>query len=572
VRGPAPLRGAIMVCGTSSHAGKSLLVAGLCRALGRAGVRVAPFKGQNMSLNSTVTPGGAEIGRAQWAQAVAAGAVPEAAMNPVLLKPTGERASQVVVMGRPWATLDAAGFQQAKAELVGIVDSALADLRRRYDVVVLEGAGSPAEINLPGSDLVNLGLAARAGVPAIVVGDIDRGGVFAHLYGTVALLPAPLRAQVRGFVINKFRGDPALLGDGPDQLAARCGVPTLGVLPFLEGVVLDAEDSLALLDRIGDRTGGGAWGPGGPGVPGEAAGAEVLDVAVVRFPRVSNFTDLDPLALEPGVAVRFVTGPGALGDPDLVVLPGTKATVADLAWLRGSGLAAALERLRRGPRPPVVLGVCGGYQMLGRRIEDPAHVESDQAEVDGLGWLDVVTRFHPVKRTAQRRGTEVHGGLPVAGYEIHHGQPRPAAGAIPWFALEPDVGEGRGGNRGDGRPGADGGEGPGCDGGGDRLGRGRGDRLGRGFEEEGVRDEPAGVFGTSLHGLLECDALRGALLAFVARRRRRSWSPSGLVFAAARRAQLDRLADACEAHLDLGGLWSIVRHGAASAPTPGGTR
>src|SRR3984957_19827705 len=245
-----PRGGALMVCGTTSDAGKSTIVAGLCRLLARQGVSVAPFKGQNMSLNSVVTAEGAEIGRAQWLQAVAAGVEPEAAMNPVLLQPTSERASQVIVMGRPRDTSQAADYQRSKAALVPVVDAALADLRARFDVVICEGAGSPAEINLLDHDIVNLGLAARARIPAILVGDIHRGGVFAHLFGTVAVLPEDLRPSIRAFVINMFRGDPALLGDAMEQLEARCGVPTLGVLPFVPGLVLDAEDSL---HRMGTR-------------------------------------------------------------------------------------------------------------------------------------------------------------------------------------------------------------------------------------------------------------------------------------------------------------------------------
>jgi len=339
----APRRGAVMICGTASNVGKSVLVAGLCRLLARRGVSVAPFKGQNMSLNSVVTGDGAEIGRAQGAQAAAAGVPPEAAMNPVLLKSLGERRSQVVVLGRPWSVLEAAEFQRRKPELREAVLDSLADLRRRFDVVILEGAGSPTEINLLQGDLVNLGLADEAGVAAIVVGDIDRGGVFAHLFGTVELLPERLRRRVRGFVINKLRGDPALLGDGPAQLEARTGVPTLGVLPWLDGVSIDAEDSLALGHE--------------PRLASLRPDHDILDVAVVRFPRVSNFTDLDALGAEPGVWVRWVEQAGQLGQPDLVVLPGTRATVADLAWLRERGLDRALFGVLSSERPPLVLGI-----------------------------------------------------------------------------------------------------------------------------------------------------------------------------------------------------------------------
>ena len=288
-------------------------------------------------------------------------------------------------------------------------------------MVICEGAGSPAEINLLDHDLVNLGLAARAGIPAVVVGDIHRGGVFAHLYGTVALLPEDLRRCVKGFIINGFRGDPELLGDAMDQLEARCGVPTLGVLPYLPGLVLDAEDSL---HRMLDAR---------PEPP--APGAGRLDVVVLRLPRLSNFTDFDPLVVEPGVAVRFVDHPSAFGDPDLVVLPGTKSTVSDLEWLRAGGLLEALEARRAGPSPPVVLGVCGGFQMLGRAIEDPDAVESSVPSVPGLGWLPVVTRFVAMKTTRLRTGYSPEGSA-VTGYEIRHGRTEPRAGWERWLSCE----------------------------------------------------------------------------------------------------------------------------------------
>jgi adenosylcobyric acid synthase len=500
-----------MVCGTTSDAGKSTVVAGLCRLLAREGVSVAPFKGQNMSLNSVVTTEGAEIGRAQWLQAVAAGAEPEAAMNPVLLKPTSERSSQVIVMGHPVETQQAGDYQRSKAGLVDIVDGALADLRSRFDVVICEGAGSPAEINLLDHDIVNLGLAVRAGLPAVVVGDIHRGGVFAHLFGTVAVLPDDLRACIKGFIINMFRGDPGLLGDAMDQLEARCGVPTLGVLPYLPGLVLDAEDSLhRMLSAL----------PSGP-----ITAAEQLDVVVLRLPRLSNFTDFDPLLVEGGVAVRFVDHPSAFGDPDLVVVPGTKSTVADLEWLRASGLFAVIEARRSTPSPPVILGVCGGFQMLGRRIEDPAGVESTVPEVAGLDWLPLVTRFRAQKTTRLRAGSGPSGD-PVHGYEIRHGRTSALAGWDRWLSLD--------------------------DGG----------REGEDEDVESARDRTMSVYGTSLHGLFEEDRFRGDFLTGVAEARGKSWRPSGVAFAEARQQQIDRVADACAAHLDLAALWRLIEVGA----------
>jgi adenosylcobyric acid synthase len=477
-----------MVCGTSSDAGKSHVVTGLCRLLSRRGVKVAPFKAQNMALNSFVTPSGHEIGRAQGVQALAAGVEPEVAMNPILLKPTGERTSQVVVLGKPVDHLDAVAYHERKPALLSTVLEALADLRSRFDVVICEGAGSPAEINLLDHDIVNLRVAAEADIPAIVVGDIDRGGVFASLYGTVALLPDRYRALIKGFIINKFRGDPALLEDGLRDLEERTGVATLGVLPFVHDVALDAEDSLALE---------------GPRPASEApAKADGLDIAAIRFPRLSNFTDLDALAIEPGVSVRLVSDAASLGDPDLIILPGTKATVADLEWLRGRGLDRAIA-----DRNALVLGVCGGYQMLGRRIVDG--VESGRGDVAGLGWLDAETVFEADKVTRQRRGHAM--GQRVTGYEIHHGITTRGPAAAGWVHLD-DV---------------------------------------HGSEDDGAIDPHARALGTSLHGLFEEDGFRATFLTEVGRRRDKTFVPAGVSFSAAREAQFDRLADLVEAHVDL---------------------
>ncbi len=494
---PEGLRGGLMVCGTASDAGKTTLVTGLCRVLARRGVRVAPFKAQNMALNSAVTPGGHEIGRAQAAQAHAAGIDPEVAMNPILLKPQSDRTSQVIVMGRPWRVLDAAAYQAAKPELMDLILEQLADLRSRFDVVLCEGAGSPAEINLLHGDIVNLRVARDAGLPAIVVGDIDRGGVFAALYGTVALLPDDLRSTVRGYVINKFRGDPTLLAGGPDELARRTGVPTLGIIPWLGGLNLDSEDSLAL---------DSAWPASAP----TRAAAE-LDVAAIRFPRLSNFTDLDALAVEPAVRLRLVDDPTALGHPDLIVLPGTKTTVADLGWLRDTGLAVAIEALAADPGGrTTILGVCGGYQMLGRRIDDGVESRPPQS-VAGLGLLPADTVFATQKTLCWTTGTAL--GAAVRGYEIRHGH---TSSESPWITT-------------------------------DRAGGPEGCQAGDGR-----------IVGTSLHGLLEGDAFRAALLADVARRAGRGWTPTGVSFEAARLARLDRLAGALEEHLDLAAVARLV--------------
>src|SRR3954468_13686896 len=380
------MRGALLVCGTASDAGKSVVTAGICRWLARAGVRVAPVKAQNMANNSAVTASGAEIGRAQALQAAAAGVEPEAAMNPVLIKPSGERHSQVLLMGRRYADADARSYQDLKPVLREAVLDALADLRARYDVVVCEGAGSPAEINLRAGDLANMGLARAAELPVLLVGDIDRGGVFASLYGSLALLEPDDQALIAGFLINKFRGDESILAPGLVQLRELTGRPTFGVLPWLDGPFIDAEDSLAL--RAPQHDGG------------------TLDVAVIRLRWMSNFTDVDALAAEPGVSVRYTRSAADVERADLVVLPGTKATVEDLHRLREDGLDRALKA-RRGP----ILGICGGYQMLGTAIEDD--IESDAGRVDGLGLLPVQTRFESEKLLRHVSGTVL--GVPASG-------------------------------------------------------------------------------------------------------------------------------------------------------------
>ncbi|CAB4713623.1 MAG: cobyric acid synthase [Actinobacteria bacterium] len=383
----------LLVAGTTSDAGKSIVTTGLCRALARRGVRVAPFKAQNMSNNSMVTRDGAEIGRAQWTQALAARAEPEAAMNPVLLKPGSDQRSHVVVLGQPAGEVSSRDFVDGRRHLARAAYDAWDDLSTRYEVVVAEGAGSPAEINLRASDYVNMGLARHAGLPTVVVGDIDRGGVFAAFFGTLALLSREDQALVAGFVVNKFRGDRSLLAPGLDALRRLSGREVYGVLPWHPDLWLDSEDALDLEGRRSPVDG-------------------ARTVAVVRMPRISNFTDLDALGLEPELDVRFVSTPQGIDDADLVVLPGTRATIADLAWMRARGLDRAVLDHAASGRP--VLGICGGHQMLGRMIADPDGVEGPAgAVVEGLGLLDLTTEFGAEK--VLRRHDP-------AGYEIHHGR------------------------------------------------------------------------------------------------------------------------------------------------------
>lgn len=476
----------LLVAGTTSDAGKSTVTVGLCRALARRGVRVAPFKAQNMSNNSMVCMGpdgrGVEIGRAQWVQARAAKATPEAAMNPVLLKPGSDRRSHVVLMGEPWGTLESSDWFGGRRALAEAAHRAFDDLATRYDVVVAEGAGSPAEINLRASDYVNMGLARHAGLPTVIVGDIDRGGVFAAFLGTVALLSAEDQALVAGFVVNKFRGDLDLLAPGLRDLERLTGRAVYGTLPWHPDLWLDSEDALDLAGRRTSRT-------------------AARRVAVVRLPRISNFTDVDALGMEPELDVVFASDPRALADADLIVLPGTRATIADLAWLRERGLDRAVLTHAAAGKP--VLGICGGFQMLGRVIRDPDGVEGRVHEVDGLGLLDVATSFGVAKVLRLPRGEAL--GVLASGYEIHHGR---------------------------------------ISGGGDFLGGAR----------HGL------VFGTMWHGSLEGDAFREAFL-----RETLGLGPSGTCFSAARERRLDLLGDLVEQHLDVDGLLDLARNGCPAA-------
>ncbi len=412
----------IMVQGTASSVGKSIVATALCPYFQRMGLRVAPFKSQNMALNSFVTPDGGEIGRAQAAQAEAARVMPTVDMNPILLKPEGDSRSQVVVLGKSIGRLGAVDYHARKPDLREIVKGALGRLRATHDLVVIEGAGSPAEINLKERDLVNMFVAKIADAPVLLVGDIDRGGVFAAFVGTMELLDPDERARVAGFVINKFRGDVRLLDSGLRFLEDRCGVPVLGVLPYVRGLRVADEDSVALDERRGRaraREGG-------------------LEIAVVRLPRISNYDDFQPLEHEPGVVVRFVERAEDLSTADLVIVPGTKTTCADLAWLRESGLAEAIvARAKLGKR---VLGICGGCQMLGLAIDDPERVESSVTFAEGFGLLPLRVRFGQEKRTAQvrARGAAPHwlaGDGEVVGYEIHMGRVERTDGAGGAFVL-----------------------------------------------------------------------------------------------------------------------------------------
>jgi adenosylcobyric acid synthase len=409
-----------MILGTASHVGKSLVAAGFCRLLAEAGVRVAPFKAQNMALNSFVTRAGGEIGRAQVAQAEAAGIEPHIDMNPILLKPMGG-VSQVVLEGEPWRTLSAPDYYAVKDELWPRVAAAYDRLAARFDRIVLEGAGSPVEVNLAEHDIVNLRMARHAGAAIVLVADIERGGVFAQLVGTWELLDPQDRARVMGIIINKFRGDMSVLEPGLAFLRERTGVPVLGVLPFRPDVQIDQEDSLGIDDTATpDRDG--------------YAGSEI-EIVVIRLPGISNFTDFWTLARLPGVHLRYVDRAAHFGRPDLVILPGTRTTVRDLQWLRDSGLADRIVECAHDERGPIVMGVCGGFQILGTRIDDPEGVESQCPSALGLNLLDVATRFKATKTRLLVSGRVLEDGTPFTGYELHMAQTERAQGVAAWSML-----------------------------------------------------------------------------------------------------------------------------------------
>ncbi|MEM6671584.1 MAG: cobyric acid synthase [Planctomycetota bacterium] len=495
----------VMVQGCASSVGKSLIATGLCRILHRRGLRVAPFKAQNMSLNSCVTVDGGEIGRAQAVQAEAAGIDPTVDMNPVLLKPEGEARSQVVVLGRPMASMDARAYQDRKRSLSDVVRGSLERLRSTYDVVVIEGAGSPAEINLKGRDIVNMHVAKMVDAPVLLVGDIDRGGVFAHFVGTLALLDPDERELVKGLIINKFRGDVRLLESGVRMIEERTDVPVLGIVPYVRDLRIADEDSVSLDHRKS----------------GESPREADVDVAVVRFPRISNFDDFLALEHEPGVAVRYVEAADALAKADLVVLPGTKDTRGDLHWLRDRGFDVALQERAQSGAP--ILGVCGGYQMLGTVIDDPHGVEGPQGSLEGLGLLPVRTVFRQDKTTVRVRARALAATFlcradeSATGYEIHMGDVVAEAGAP---------------------------------------------RL---FEHEDGHHEGTwhgSVVGTLLHGLFENDDLRSGLLDRLGRARtaRPIASPH---------AEYDRLADALEQSLAIDRIGALL--GPAGAMLARGT-
>lgn len=507
-----------MVMGTCSSAGKSLITTALCRCFARRGMRVAPFKSQNMSNNAAVCANGGEIGRAQALQAVAAGILPTTDMNPILLKPEGNTRSQVVVSGRVTPALEATEYFQQRQTLWPVVTQALDRLRTNYDIVVIEGAGSPAELNLADVEMVNMSVARHCRARVILVGDIERGGVFAQLLGTLWLLPEEDRKLVCGVLVNKFRGDLSLFDRGVRILEERGGVPVLGVLPWMDGLHLPEEDALALNDPLDDQL---TTSDERVGTDGLSGADQPIQVTVIHLPHIANFDDFDPLAAEPCVQVRYVDTVARLGQPNVVIVPGTKNTLGDLQWLRDSGLATRiLELVNDGVQ---IIGICGGYQMLGRSIDNPSQLESGIDRAEGLGLLDVKTRYHDKKRPCQARFKVVDDaavpgmkGQCLVGYEIHVGQ---TVSSSPWLqrvvpsgsAMESQV--------------------------------------------DGASERNGQVWGCYLHGLFHNDAFRRALL--------RKWGATvgcyqGTTASERLQESLDRLADQFESRVDVDRLLQLA--------------
>ncbi len=479
----------IMVQGTMSNAGKSLICAALCRIFRREGFRVAPFKSQNMALNSFITKDGLEMGRAQAVQAEAAGTEPDVRMNPILLKPTTDVGSQIIVNGRAIGNMRAMEYYRRKREFIPDVLAAYDSLAAEYDVIVIEGAGSPAEINLKQEDIVNMGLAKLVDAPVLLVGDIDRGGVFAQLYGTVALLEPDERARIKGVIVNKFRGDRRILEPGLETLERLCGVPVAGVVPYVHADI-DDEDSLS--ERFT-----------------RSKAAKLVDIAAVKLPRISNFTDLAPFERFANVSVRYITKPAELGEPDLIILPGTKSTIADLLFLRESGLEAGIKRAASRGTP--VFGICGGYQMLGQSISDPDGVEAGEVKsVRGMGLLQTSTVFRGEKVQRQTKGVfsglsgifACLNGLSYEGYEIHMGR----SGDLPAVTSE------------------------------------------------------GSVYGSYVHGIFDAPGVAEAVLRALCKRKGADETQLGSFDPAAyKEAQYDKLADACAEGLDMELIRKIMR-------------
>ena len=501
-----------MVQGTMSNAGKSLIAGGLCRIFAQDGYKTAPFKSQNMALNSYITEEGLEMGRAQVMQAEAAGIVPSVLMNPILLKPTNDTGSQVVVMGEVMGNMSARRYFEYKKQLRPYIEEAYRKLADEYDIIVIEGAGSPAEINLKAEDIVNMGMAKMAKAPVLLVGDVDRGGVFAQLYGTVKLLEDDEADMIKGMIVNKFRGDKSILAPGVEKIEEMLGIPVVGVAPYAD-VDIDDEDSLS--ERL------------------ESNFKDMIDIAVIRLPRLSNFTDFNVFERFDGVSLRYVSKPDQLKDPDMIILPGTKNTMGDLAWMRESGMESAVKKFAQyGP----VFGICGGYQMLGEYLEDPHGVE-EGGSMRGMGLLPMRTVFTEEKTRTRVDGTfgSVHGilqalsGVAFSGYEIHMGQSIGKEGTDRLTEIHDT-------NRQQGEPAV------------------------RERKSEGAMGE--NVYGTYVHGIFDSMDVVNAVVRALAERK--GIDPEGLAqidYAAYKEQQYDKMAAILRQYLDMEAIYRIVEAG-----------
>lgn len=495
---------AMQICGTGSGVGKSVITAGLCRIFAQDGYRVSPFKAQNMALNSFVTKEQGEIGRAQATQAQACGIEPSIDMNPILIKPTSDVGAQIIVLGKAVGNMDALQYINYKSSLIKIVKESFNKLINEYEIVVIEGAGSPAEINLKSHDIVNMKMAKYADAPVILVGDIDKGGVFAWIIGTLQLLTKQERKRIKGIIINKFRGDKTLLTPGIDFLEKRTGIKVLGIVPYFKDIKIPEEDSVSL-----------------EGAQSKESKTKKLDIAVIHLPHISNFTDFDALEREPDVILRYVRRREELDSPDIIIIPGTKNTIADLLYLRNSRLAQRIVSIITSNGSTLLIGICGGYQMLGKKIHDAHSLESNCKEIEGLGLLPIETRLEKNKVLTQVKAKDLYSGMEIKGYEIHHGHTKMIQNCESAFEVVECSGK----------------------------------RMKR---FDGARSEGSRVFGTYVHGLFDTDSFRRDLLNKV--RERKGWDPLLQQVAFSLDEEFNKLAKLLRENINIGLLYKILNH------------
>lgn len=500
---------AIQICGTGSDVGKSVIATALCRIFLQDGYSACPFKAQNMSLNSFVTKDGGEMGRAQVVQAQACRIPPQVDMNPILIKPTSDIGAQIIIQGRSIGNMSAKQYQNndAKYNLFKKVKESFNRLKKEYEIMVIEGAGSPAEINLKSHDIVNMKIAKYAGAPVILVGDIDKGGVFASLVGTLELLDKEECKMIKGFIINKFRGDKTLLRDGIIFLERRTKKPVLGVIPYFKDIKIPQEDSVVLENKI-------------QSVKHKANSANLLNAAVINLPHMSNFTDFDSLENEPDIRLTYITDESGLDKPDIIIIPGTKNTIKDLIWLRQSGIADKILSTISNQQSTILIGICGGYQMLGKKIYDTHKIESATKEIQGLELLPVITNLEEEKIISQVKAKEINSGLDILGYEIHHGRTKNLEESLPFFKII--------------------------------------ERLGQRVDDmDGVIRKDKRVLGTYIHGVFDANTFRRDFLNRI--RQKKGWHllPQGQSLNLDR--EYDKLSDLVRKNLDIGLLYKILK-------------